>query len=95
MHDGMIEKTNRWSGFRACVRTGPELVGVLLLLSVLTVPWVQAVMSNQERQVATAAELTAAAADAVVGDIVVAANLSGLPTFRLSPGKTLRGRARM
>jgi hypothetical protein len=48
-------------------------------------------MSNQERQVATAAELTAAAADAAVGDIVVAANLTGLQTFRLSPGKTLRG----
>ncbi len=48
-------------------------------------------MNNQERQVTTATELTVAAVDAVAGDIVVATNLTGLSTFRLSPGKTLRG----
>jgi hypothetical protein len=48
-------------------------------------------MSNQERRVGTAAELTAAAADPAVESIVVAANLTGVPTFRLSPGQTLRG----
>ena len=70
----------------------PRAFGLLLLLSVFTVGPAQAVMSNQERQVATAPELTAAAADAAaVGDIVVTANLTGLPTFRLSPGETLRG----
>jgi hypothetical protein len=51
----------------------------------------QTVMNAQERKVASAAELVAAAADAAVTDIVVATNLSGVPTFRLSPGQTLKG----
>lgn len=62
-----------------------------MLLSVFTLARAQAVMSGQERQVATAAELTAAAGDPSPGDIVVAANLSGLPTLPLSAGKALRG----
>jgi len=48
-------------------------------------------MSSQERQVATAAELVAALGDTAAGEIVVAGDLTGLPTLRLSPGKTLRG----
>ena len=66
-------------------------LGLLLVLSVFTLTRVQAVMSSPERHVATAAELTAAAGDATVVDILVAADLTGLPTFRLAPGQTLRG----
>jgi hypothetical protein len=51
----------------------------------------QTVVHTEERQVATPAELVAAATDQAVADIVVAANLSGVPTFRLSPGQTLKG----
>src|SRR5215471_20073819 len=64
---------------------------LLPLLAVFTAARAQAVMSDQDRQVATAAELTATAADPAVGNIVVATSLTGLPTLRLSPGKTLRG----
>jgi hypothetical protein len=46
---------------------------------------------TEQRQVATAAQLAAAAADPAVADIVVAANLSRVPTLRLSPGQTLKG----
>jgi hypothetical protein len=64
---------------------------LLVVLFVLIVARALAVMSSQERQVATTAELTAAADDLSVDDIVVVTNLTGLPMFRLSPGKTLRG----
>ena len=66
-------------------------LGLLLLLSVFTAAGVQAVMSSQRRQVSTAAELISAAGDAAVADIVVSADLTELPTLRLSAGKTLRG----
>lgn len=36
-------------------------------------------------------ELVAASTDPAVADIVVAANLAGVPTIRLSPGQTLKG----
>jgi hypothetical protein len=48
-------------------------------------------MKNQERQVGNASELLAAAADATVAEIVVLSSVTGLPTFRLSPGQTLKG----
>jgi hypothetical protein len=48
-------------------------------------------MNHKEREVATASELIAAASDATAAAIVVKANLAGLPTFRLSPGRTLSG----
>ena len=62
-------------------------IGFLLLVLALTGARAQTVMSNQERQVATASELRAAATP----EIVVQASLTGLLTFRLSPGQTLRG----
>lgn len=46
-------------------------------------------MSTEARKVSTRAELLAAAADRGVGTIAVAADLTDLPTFRLSPGQTL------
>jgi hypothetical protein len=49
------------------------------------------VMGTQEKDVATAAELVAATADSAVDQIVIAANVSGLRTLRLPPGKSLRG----
>src|SRR5271155_4811716 len=48
-------------------------------------------MSQQKREVATGSELLAAASDSAVGVIVVKSDLTGLPTFRLSPGQTLTG----
>src|SRR5215469_9410126 len=42
-----------------------------------------------ERKISTTAELLAAAADADVRQITVLADLTELPTFRLSPGQTL------
>jgi hypothetical protein len=63
----------------------------LLLLVVLTFAQSQVAMSSPERKVATAAELAAATAEGTAGDIVVAADLPGLPTLRLPPGRTLRG----
>ena len=66
-------------------------IGVLLVLSALTDARAQPAMKNQERQVTSASELLAAAADATVAEIVVQSSLTGLPVFRLSPGQTLRG----
>ena len=66
-------------------------VALLLLLSTCAVGRGEVIMTNQERSVATAAELVAAASDKAVLDIVVTADLTGLPTLRLPPGKTLRG----
>src|SRR5215510_12598595 len=63
----------------------------LLVTSVSTVVDAQTVMSHQERNVTTAAELVAAATDTGVVDIVVAADLARVPTLHLSPGKNLRG----
>jgi hypothetical protein len=48
-------------------------------------------MTRPQRDVATAPELLAAAADSTAAAIVVKTNISGLPTFRLSPGQTLIG----
>jgi hypothetical protein len=48
-------------------------------------------MNHSESQVATASELLAAAKNATVADIVVQADLTELPTFRLLPGQTLKG----
>ncbi|MGH8461811.1 MAG: hypothetical protein ACRESS_09410 [Stenotrophobium sp.] len=48
-------------------------------------------MSKEQRKVSTTAELLAAAADASVRQITVAANLTSVPTLRLSPGQTLTG----
>jgi hypothetical protein len=66
-------------------------LGFLLLVSALTDARAQTAVKTQERQVAAASDLLAAAADSTVGKIVLQANLTGLPTFRLSPGQTLRG----
>ena len=66
-------------------------IGVLLVLSALTDARAQSAMKNQERQIASASELLAAAADTTVAEIVVQSNVTGLPTFRLSPGQTLKG----
>jgi hypothetical protein len=41
----------------------------------------QSAMNTQQRKVSTAAELVAAAADRAVAEIVVAANLTEVPTF--------------
>jgi hypothetical protein len=46
-------------------------------------------MTAQERRITTTAELLAAAADGNIRTIRVAANLNGLPSFRLSPGQSL------
>jgi hypothetical protein len=46
-------------------------------------------MTGQECRITTTGELLAAAADAGVRTIRVAANLNGLPSFRLSPGQSL------
>ena len=46
-------------------------------------------MGQEERSIATAAELAAAASDAGVGSIVVTASLAGVPAVRLSPGQRL------
>ena len=46
-------------------------------------------MTTQERKITTTAELLAAAADASVRTIGVAADLSDLPSFRLSPSQSL------
>jgi hypothetical protein len=67
------------------------LTGHLLLLSVFASAHGQSPVRHPERQVSTAAELTAATSDAAPADIVVTQSLSGLTTFRLPPGKTLRG----
>lgn len=66
---------------------------LLLLMPVVMVARSQTVMTSQERKVETTAELAAAAAAAGATDIVVAANLTGLSTLYLSPGKTLKGAA--
>jgi hypothetical protein len=47
------------------------------------------VMSTQERSISTARELLTAAADASVRNLTVVADLTELPTFRLSPGRSL------
>ena len=60
-------------------------------MSVSALVHAQTVVSRQERNVTTSAELVEAATDVGVVDIVVAVDLAQVPTFRLSPGKTLRG----
>src|SRR5580658_10054632 len=50
-------------------------------------------MYHQHREVTTASELIAAASEPTVTAISVKTNLTGLPTFRLSPGQTLSGAA--
>jgi hypothetical protein len=46
-------------------------------------------MNTQERKISTASEMLAAAADATVRRLVLVADLTELPTFRLSPGQSL------
>ncbi|QBC31840.1 hypothetical protein [Pandoraea sp. XY-2] len=48
-------------------------------------------MNTGQRQVSTADQLLSAAADVGVRHITVMAELSGVPTLRLSPGQTLSG----
>ncbi len=86
MRDGMIETTESEVAGRHA-----RVFGLLLLISVFAVPRAQPVMGDEERKVTTVAELVAAASDVAVVHRVVAASLAGLPTFRLSPGQTLRG----
>jgi hypothetical protein len=50
-------------------------------------------MSTVEKSVASAADLVAATADEAAAEIVVAGNIAGLRSFRLPPGKSLRGAA--
>jgi hypothetical protein len=63
---------------------------LLVRLSAIAVAGAQTIMNNQERRVATAAELAAAVMDPAVTDIVVRESLAALPTLRLSPGKALK-----
>lgn len=48
-------------------------------------------MNSEERRVASASELQAAAADPNIQQIVVAATIKDVPTTRLSPGQALTG----
>ncbi|MBV8120907.1 MAG: hypothetical protein JO081_13340, partial [Alphaproteobacteria bacterium] len=48
-------------------------------------------MSPRERKVSTTGELLAAVADQSIREIAVTVNLTGLSTFRLSPGQALIG----
>ena len=48
---------------------------------------------TEERRISSAAELLACAADTTVAHILVMSNLVDVPSFRLSPGKTLSGGA--
>jgi hypothetical protein len=76
---------------RVLIELAAVSIGLLLLISPLTDARSQSAMKHQERQVANASELLAAAVDATVAEIVVQSSLTGLPTFRLSPGQTLKG----
>jgi hypothetical protein len=69
---------------------GVAAVAALLLLSNPT-SRAQSPMNPLEREVTTASELLAAAADPSAVHIVIPSALTGLPTFRLPPGKTIRG----
>ena len=69
---------------------GVAAVAALLLLSNPT-SRAQSPMNPLEREVTTAAELLAAAADPSAVHILIPSALTGLPTFRLPPGKTIRG----
>jgi hypothetical protein len=51
-------------------------------------------MNDREVGVRTAGELLAAAADSSVQDMAIVADLTELPTFRLSPGQALRAASR-
>src|SRR5580700_4032374 len=64
----------------------------LLLLSNPTTR-AQSAMNQLEHEVTTASELLAAAADPSAVHILIPSALTGLPTFRLPPGKTIRGTA--
>jgi len=50
-------------------------------------------MSTPERSVSSASELAAAITDPAVSGIIVTADITGLRTFRLPPGRTLKGAA--
>jgi hypothetical protein len=50
-----------------------------------------AAMSSEQRQVTSTPELLAAAKDTQVRTIIVTAALTGMPTFRLSPGQVIAG----
>ena len=76
---------------RVSIELAAVSIGLLLLISPLTDARSQTAMKHQERQVANASELLAAAADATVAEIIVQSSLTGLQTFRLSPGQTLKG----
>src|SRR5580698_8048697 len=65
-------------------------IAALLLLS-NPISRAQSGMNHLDREVATASELLAAAADPGVVHILIPSALTGLPTFRLPPGKTIRG----
>jgi hypothetical protein len=69
---------------------GVAAVAALLLLSNPT-SRAQSGMNHFEREVTTASELLAAAADPSAVHILIPSALTGLPTFRLPPGKTIRG----
>ena len=66
-------------------------LGLLLSMLMFALASGQPVMNIGDRKVFTATELIAAGTDRAVADIVVAANLTEVPTFRLSPGQTLKG----
>jgi hypothetical protein len=66
------------------------------LLSLLTPMFTDAespTMSTPERPVATAQELAAAITDPAAAEILVKTDITDLRTFRLPPGKTLKGAA--
>jgi hypothetical protein len=48
-------------------------------------------MTGDERKITSAEELLASSADSSVAHMLVMSNLNDLPSFRLSPGKTLSG----
>jgi hypothetical protein len=66
---------------------------LVLLPAVSTQAQSPTTMSTAERQVANARELAAAVSDPAAMEIVVTADTTELRTFRLPPGKTLRGAA--
>jgi hypothetical protein len=69
-------------------------VTLLILLSPVFTQAEGPTMSSAERHIATAKELAQALSDPAAAEITVTADLAELRTFRLPPGRTLRGAAR-
>ena len=76
----------------ACGRAGAAAALLLRLTPAFTHAQ-SPTMSTPERPVSTASELAAAIADPAASGIIVTADITGLRTFRLPPGRTLKGAA--